>query len=640
MVTVNLDEIIHYRPPARCSHAGPLQPNISVSVSPYPPSLKPPFPLTHPLPPRPFPPASHPKSPSLAVACLPSHPLDEASTFSFPTPCLDPRKETAQPNEFDRILADLGRAESESQEQDDRAGDVGRKELKVPCDGENILEDEAHGDIFCVLPNCPLQGAENMTPPEILKYHPSTLEAVSVPTILARNPAKSEEPRSSSNLAMDDIWNQDLAVSYGKLGDIAMPEVVNTVPTSDDGHYTQSTSSDTTAPTAAAQADGFEASHLPTLSAKACAVPSSPATVQIEYNSSPVPSGYVEDILNSRDETPSGVRSFPWPHQPKCDVESSHVVSPTSRQRETHSPSESDEESPQNDLPVPCSVSVVVPALHSVSPKAKRASRNQLKDHTRKRKNRTEVPCSVLSYDSDDSDFQGGGGGPDDIIVLRPTKKYRRGAAPGLASAQLPHEARDEAQLGKITHPIDLTGLHDIETIPIRGYLTRQVFLSEVVYSCTFHEERDRSSPHSTRHPINSDHQCQSRISKVPSLDRPTSPSTAGRSRFLPEEDDLLIDLKERRNLPWGRIVNHFPGRTKNSLQVRYSTRLKDRNLGVRDRKGSRPIVGVSQSPSATCDLDTRPQPANHRYGYLGSSASGRYGPPRARRPVNRYSPA
>jgi hypothetical protein len=52
--------------------------------------------------------------------------------------------------------------------------------------------------------------------------------------------------------------------------------------------------------------------------------------------------------------------------------------------------------------------------------------------------------------------------------------------------------------------------------------------------------------------------------------------SGAHASRFLPAEDELLIELKEKQSLPWNRIVKHFPGRTKGALQVRYSTKLKD----------------------------------------------------------------
>ena len=51
------------------------------------------------------------------------------------------------------------------------------------------------------------------------------------------------------------------------------------------------------------------------------------------------------------------------------------------------------------------------------------------------------------------------------------------------------------------------------------------------------------------------------------------------RARFSRAEEDLLIELKERREpkLSWREIKRHFPQRTTGSLQVHYSTQLKVR---------------------------------------------------------------
>jgi hypothetical protein len=51
------------------------------------------------------------------------------------------------------------------------------------------------------------------------------------------------------------------------------------------------------------------------------------------------------------------------------------------------------------------------------------------------------------------------------------------------------------------------------------------------------------------------------------------------RARFSHAEEDLLIELKERREpkLSWREIQRHFPNRTIGSLQVHYSTQLKVR---------------------------------------------------------------
>jgi hypothetical protein len=56
------------------------------------------------------------------------------------------------------------------------------------------------------------------------------------------------------------------------------------------------------------------------------------------------------------------------------------------------------------------------------------------------------------------------------------------------------------------------------------------------------------------------------------------APSRSKRPRFTEEEDGKLVDLKERRGWSWEDIQRSFPGRSTGSLQVRYSTKLKERN--------------------------------------------------------------
>ncbi|KAJ5768134.1 hypothetical protein N7533_000717 [Penicillium manginii] len=58
--------------------------------------------------------------------------------------------------------------------------------------------------------------------------------------------------------------------------------------------------------------------------------------------------------------------------------------------------------------------------------------------------------------------------------------------------------------------------------------------------------------------------------------------SQAKRERrpYLPNEDYLLVKLKEREKLAWDEIAAYFPGRKPSSLQVHYSTKLKHRSTG------------------------------------------------------------
>jgi hypothetical protein len=56
-----------------------------------------------------------------------------------------------------------------------------------------------------------------------------------------------------------------------------------------------------------------------------------------------------------------------------------------------------------------------------------------------------------------------------------------------------------------------------------------------------------------------------------PPAPRPRGPKL----KFTPEDDGLLVDLKEKKNLTWKQIADFFPGRSSGTLQVRYCTKLK-----------------------------------------------------------------
>lgn len=115
-------------------------------------------------------------------------------------------------------------------------------------------------------------------------------------------------------------------------------------------------------------------------------------------------------------------------------------------------------------------------------------------------------------------------------------------------------------------HVFSSTSLYDIETIPMRGFLTRRIFLKRV-YSFTFEEQRENSCSHRSREVPET--RCANRHSKSLSSKKCRAVNTSKGTRFLPEDDKLLIELEEW-NLPWSRILEYFPRRSKSSLQVRY----------------------------------------------------------------------
>ncbi|KAJ5443125.1 hypothetical protein N7445_004238 [Penicillium cf. griseofulvum] len=95
---------------------------------------------------------------------------------------------------------------------------------------------------------------------------------------------------------------------------------------------------------------------------------------------------------------------------------------------------------------------------------------------------------------------------------------------------------------------ISLASLHDLETIPIRGFLTRQILLSRVIYSVTFKEQTEHScsqrSGRATSHYKN-------KISRQHSPQKgPRAGKTTRPTRLLSKDDQLLIELKEERSLP------------------------------------------------------------------------------------------
>lgn len=66
--------------------------------------------------------------------------------------------------------------------------------------------------------------------------------------------------------------------------------------------------------------------------------------------------------------------------------------------------------------------------------------------------------------------------------------------------------------------------------------------------------------------------------------------------KFTQEEDALLVDLKENKNLTWKQIADFFPGRTSGTLQVRYCTKLKAKTTTWTDETVSLYCPNISRS--------------------------------------------
>jgi hypothetical protein len=241
-----------------------------------------------------------------------------------------------------------------------------------------------------------------------------------------------------------------------------------------------------------------------------------------------------------------------------------------------------------------CSVSVVVPVTRSRGLTIPRSTRTGSTRRTRKRKTRAKSACNVDSDDPDDCDnTDGKDSGVSEIVASRRLLDRPRRTTRTTATKIQPAQARREtsyrvfsspAPEEEIANPRPGTNLQDIQTIPIRGFLTRQTFLSRVIYSCTFEEDRQPSCPHGPKALA-----CEESLDRTGHTTKPSNRKpSAHATRFLPAEDELLIELKEKQSLPWNRIAKHFPGRSKGALQVHYSTKLKNRGTRSLGRGRSR----------------------------------------------------
>lgn len=64
-----------------------------------------------------------------------------------------------------------------------------------------------------------------------------------------------------------------------------------------------------------------------------------------------------------------------------------------------------------------------------------------------------------------------------------------------------------------------------------------------------------------------------------PGMPNPAPRPRGPKLKFSPDEDALLVELKENKNLTWKQIADFFPGRTSGTLQVRYCTKLKAKDV-------------------------------------------------------------
>jgi hypothetical protein len=117
--------------------------------------------------------------------------------------------------------------------------------------------------------------------------------------------------------------------------------------------------------------------------------------------------------------------------------------------------------------------------------------------------------------------------------------------------------------------------MQESEEIPIHGYLTLKSVESKVVCCLAFSQELlPEPGGTSQRQGIRVSNSRDRRGSeRLPVQERAMSRPVRN-SRFSSQEDTLLLQLKGD-GLSWDEISDHFPERSKGTLQVHYSTKLK-----------------------------------------------------------------
>jgi hypothetical protein len=118
--------------------------------------------------------------------------------------------------------------------------------------------------------------------------------------------------------------------------------------------------------------------------------------------------------------------------------------------------------------------------------------------------------------------------------------------------------------------PADLSSSHTSDSTSFfyhRHYLTKQHALST----------SDWTGHNTSSHGLEEN----STLSVVgnPGMPKPAARPAGPKLRFTPEDDALLVDLKETKDLSWKQIADFFPGRSSGTLQVRYCTKLKAKEI-------------------------------------------------------------
>lgn len=255
-------------------------------------------------------------------------------------------------------------------------------------------------------------------------------------------------------------------------------------------------------------------------------------------------------------------------------------------------------------------IAVIIPASQ---PRRSRRRKSPKRTHERRGRKRKQRPASLDGNESDEPDDV------DDLDYIEVTKHVD--AQPRLVKGPKQHPvATSDRREPATTVPSHLEGfsIPDLHTVS-RGRFTCDIYPSQFIYSYSWTHAREclDSAPQHVSDRADVSHEVDAA--------RQPGPLTAPENRRLngpwSEQEDADLQRLKENGLSWKQIHQHFPQRTEGAIKARYTQKF---NKKV-------PPASVS-NPRDDGDLDASLSPPPGRHA--------RYGPPRSRRGVDRYSPA
>ncbi|KAI7344681.1 WD40 repeat-like protein [Hortaea werneckii] len=180
---------------------------------------------------------------------------------------------------------------------------------------------------------------------------------------------------------------------------------------------------------------------------------------------------------------------------------------------------------------------------------------------------------------------------PTSSETFDPVSKRQRHAAAGPGSPETLEAPNNSYRLNG-----GAANLHQAKPHVVSGvqqHLDRNGFASRTNQG-TDHGVKPHAEGRPARHPIEP---ISAAYASPTNQDK--APSSGAKKRFTPDENALLVKLKEVDGLSWREITDYFPGRSQNTLGVHYSTKVHKRTVPIGELPSETSIPKAPQPPPA-----------------------------------------